>query len=80
MGDYKMMDKFISNMPLDTPMHDGLVKYIISNNLFIQKLDIGLAIIIANCIGESYLNFAEISNKRTEWFNAYHNYEQRDII
>jgi hypothetical protein len=72
MGECDTMINFIDEIPLETTTHYGLAKFIISKNLFVERLSLSPIIIRANCIGIPNLSYGLINEKKQEWLEASH--------
>ncbi len=71
-GDFEVVSSFINNLNIDTPMHYGFAQILMDMGLFVERLEMGCALIRANCRDLESPCFGTISDKRQEWFNAYH--------
>jgi hypothetical protein len=78
LGTYELMSKFITGLPIETEMHHGLADYIIKNGWFIEQLHMGTAIVRGNCRSMINLNINEVSQKRHEWFEAFHRHKNSE--
>ena len=78
LGTFDVIKKFITNLPMDTPMHQGLAQYVLKNDWFIEDMNLSLAIIRANCRGLENIDLNIVGQKRHEWYLAYHKHKENE--
>lgn len=78
LGKYETIKEFIIELPIETEMHQGLAKYIINKGWFIEQLHMGTAIVRANCKELSQINMQSVSQKRQEWYEAFHRHKNSE--
>jgi hypothetical protein len=75
LGTYDVICEFINDLPIETEMHHGLANFIINKRWFVEQLQMGTAIMRANCRDLDIINMNEVSQKRNEWFQAFHKHQ-----
>jgi hypothetical protein len=71
-GNSEIIGSFVDTLTLGTHMHQGFAKTLMDMGLFVDRLEMGCAIIRANCRDMFNPCFLTISEKRQEWFNSFH--------